>query len=82
MSFTQLNPTIPVETPRGKGMAIGILDYGPEHDLQWLVFLDTRECWQVPSPQIMAQVNVAMGRMGSGPLPTGIFAEDQSRFTR
>ena len=42
----QLNPTIPVVTPRGKGNAVGWIDYGMEDDLYWIVFqADTCECW-------------------------------------
>ena len=57
----QLNPTIPVETPKGKATAIGWLDYGPEHHLLWICFVDaTGECWSYPNHQIRAQSNPSM----------------------
>lgn len=60
----QLNPTIPVETPKGNGQAIVLIDYGSEHDLFWVVFIDdTRECWTFNNRQIRAQPNITMGRM-------------------
>jgi hypothetical protein len=60
----QLNPTIPVETPKGSGQAIFMIDYSPEHDLYWVVFMDeTRECWTFNNKFIRAQPNITMGRM-------------------
>lgn len=59
----QLNPTIPVITPRGKGTAIGWIDYSSEHDLFWVVFQDdTGECWTWNNKEIRAQENLTMGR--------------------
>lgn len=60
---TQLNPTIPVETPKGRGEAILILDYGPEHDLYWSVFLDNGgECWTFENKLIRGCLNESLGR--------------------
>lgn len=62
--LTQLNPPIPLDTPKGKGLAHFIIDYGPEHDLMWVTFIDaTGECWTWPNPQIRAQQNITMGRV-------------------
>lgn len=59
----QLNPSIPVETPKGSGQAVVLIDYGPEHDLYWVIFLDeSRECWTYGNRDIRAQVNVTLGR--------------------
>jgi hypothetical protein len=59
----QLNPPIPVETPKGKAMAMFLIDYGPEHDLMWVTFIDeTAECWTWPNPKIRAQKNITLGR--------------------
>lgn len=63
--FTQLNPMIPVDTPRGSGYAIGVIDYSQEHDLLWVVFLDeSRECWTFSNPEIRAPKNITLGRLG------------------
>jgi hypothetical protein len=60
----QLNPPIPVLTPRGKALAVGWIDPGVEFDLQWIVFMDeTGECWTVRNPEIRAQKNITMGRV-------------------
>lgn len=64
--ITQLNPSIPVETPRGNALAQLVIDYGPEHDLLWVCFQDNGECWTWGNPQIRAQSNVTMGRPLSG----------------
>lgn len=60
----QLNPPIPVETPKGPGMAHLVIDYGIEHNLFWVVFIDaTGECWTYTNPEIRAQKNVTLGRV-------------------
>lgn len=60
----QLNPPIPVETPKGSGMAHLVIDYGIEHNLFWVVFIDaTGECWTYINPEIRAQKNVTLGRV-------------------
>jgi hypothetical protein len=58
----QLNPTIPVMTPKGKGMAQALVDYGPEHDLIWIVFQDDGECWSWRNQDIRAEKNITFGR--------------------
>ena len=60
----QLNPTIPVSTPKGAGLAHFLVDYSEEHDLMWVVFQnDTGECWTWNNRDIRAQKNVTMGRI-------------------
>jgi hypothetical protein len=61
--FTQLNPPLPLDTPKGSGLAYGVIDYGPDFDLLWVVFDDaTGECWTWPNPKIRAVKNITMGR--------------------
>lgn len=65
-----LNPSIPTEVvvnelgfPTGKGRIIGVIDYGPEDHLLWIVIMDdSRQIWQVPNPYIRAQSNPSLGR--------------------
>jgi hypothetical protein len=38
--FTQLNPSIPMDTPKGSGLALAVIDYGLEHNLLWVVAID------------------------------------------
>ncbi len=69
--FTQLNPTIPLDViGKGKGQAIGLIDYGPEHHLIWVTAIDeTGEIWCAPNPRVRLQSNWTMGRSakpGSG----------------
>jgi hypothetical protein len=64
VSTLQLNPPIPVVTPRGEGYAQVLIDYGAEFNLPWVVFLDdSGECWTYGNTQIRAQKNITMGRM-------------------
>ena len=61
--IVQLNPPLPVITPKGSGIAHMIIDYGPEHNLFWVVFLDSSgECWTYPNQEIRAQKNITLGR--------------------
>lgn len=61
--ITQLNVPFPLVTPKGKGLAYYLIDYGPEHDLFWIVFLDSNgECWTFKNPDIRAQRNITQGR--------------------
>lgn len=63
--FTQLNPSIPMETPKGRGLAIAVIDYGLEHSLLWVVAIDaTREIWCVPNADVRMQKNWSAGRPG------------------
>ena len=61
--LTQLNPPLPLETPKGPGMAHFVIDYGPETDLLWVVFMDQDgACWSVPNPEVRMRFNWSMGR--------------------
>lgn len=59
----QLNPPIPLYTPKGKGLAWALIDYGVEHNLMWVVALDENgEIWTFQNPEVRAQNNITMGR--------------------
>ncbi len=59
----QLNPPLPLQTPKGDGYAHFLIDFGTEYHLQWVVFIDdTGECWTFENPQIRLQPNFTMGR--------------------
>ena len=61
--ITQLNPPLPLETSKGSGLAHFVIDYGPEADLVWVVFMDKDgACWSVPNPEIRMSFNWTMGR--------------------
>lgn len=59
----QLDPPMTLITPKGKGMCHFVIDYGPEHDLVWVVFLDqTGECWSFRNQDIRINNNITFGR--------------------
>jgi hypothetical protein len=61
--ITQLNPPLPLETPKGGGWAHFLIDYGPEAALLWVVFMDADgACWTVPNPEVRMSFNWTMGR--------------------
>jgi hypothetical protein len=66
--ITQLNPPLPLETPKGSGLAHFVIDYGPEAALMWVVFMDKDgSCWTVPNPEVRLQFNWSMGRRKAEP---------------
>ncbi len=59
----QLSPVLEVDTPKGRGHAEFLLDYGPEADLLWVVVLrDTGEIWTLRNADLRATANVSIGR--------------------
>ena len=59
----QLNPQIPLITPKGSGQAILVIDYSEEHDLKWVVIQDdSGEIWAWPNNQVRGHKNITMGR--------------------
>ena len=62
--FTQLDPPIPLHVlGRGDGHALGVIDYGQEHNLLWVTAIQaTGEIWCAPNPEVRMQSNWSMGR--------------------
>ena len=59
----QLNPTIPVITPKGNGWAFFLIDRSQEHNFEWVVFLDhSGECWTFCNSEIRIQKNYTLLR--------------------
>lgn len=59
----QLNPSIPLDTPKGLGEAILVIDYSPEFDLMWVVIQDeTREVWTWKNSEVRGVKNLSLGR--------------------
>lgn len=59
----QLDPQVPVATPKGNGQAIGWLDYSQEHHMIWIVAQDaTGEVWLWANSQIRLRDNPTTGR--------------------
>ncbi|ODP36627.1 hypothetical protein [Sphingomonas turrisvirgatae] len=70
--FTQLNPPIPLNVlGKGEGYAIGMIDYGQEHNLIWVTAIsETGEIWCAPNPSVRLTKNWTMGRPAPK-LPSG-----------
>lgn len=61
--LTQLNPPLPLLTPKGKAWAHLVIDYGPEADLMWVCFQDDDgACWTWPNRDVRIQPNITLGR--------------------
>ena len=74
--IVQLNPPIPLKTPKGNALAQALIDYGIEHDLVWVCFQqDTGEVWCWRNPEVRAQTNITMGRKSNNQYSTTIIRE-------
>ncbi len=62
----QLNPPLPIMTPRGKALAHILIDYGPEHDLVWVCFQKDNEIWCFRNQDVRADNNVTFDRKSNG----------------
>ena len=62
----QLDPALPVVTPKGKAMAHVLIDYGLEHDLLWVCFQEAdRQIWTYRNLDVLADSNITFGRKPS-----------------
>ncbi len=60
----QLNPPLPMVTPKGSGLAHFAIDYGIEQNLMFVVFLDdTGECWTFDTRNVRMAKNITLGRV-------------------
>lgn len=60
----QLNPPIPLKTPKGEGLAWFMIDYGQEFDNMWVVAIDKNgEIWTFQNREVRAIKNITMGRI-------------------
>ncbi len=64
MHILQLNPPIPLETPKGFGYAWFLIDYGNEYDLMWTVAInETGEIWTYFNREVRATKNITLQRV-------------------
>ena len=60
----QLDPPLPLITPKGSALAHFLIDYGIENDLYWVCAQqDTGECWTWSNRDIRFEKNVTIGRV-------------------
>ncbi len=68
----QLNPPLPVDTPKGAGYAHLVIDYSQEHYVLFVCFLnETGECWVYPNRDVRIQANLTMGVRPNPPVAAG-----------
>lgn len=59
----QLNPPFEVETPKGRGYAEIIIDYGLESDVYFVCFINSSgEIWTYPAKDVRLTKNISSGR--------------------
>lgn len=60
----QLDPPIPLDTPKGSALAHVLIDYGPEYDLMWVCFNDADgQCWTWTNKDVRGVKNITIGRV-------------------
>ena len=60
----QLNPEIPLMTPKGEGRAFLVIDYSEDHDLLFTCFVNaTGEIWTFRNSEVRQVENITMGRL-------------------
>jgi len=64
----QLNPPIPMITPKGNGFANFLIDRGMEFENEWIVFLDNGEIWSFLNKDVRLGKNITFGRTEITPL--------------
>jgi hypothetical protein len=79
----QLNPPLPMLTPKGEGFAHVLIDYGPESDLYWTVFITaTGEVWTFSNREVRAAKNITLGRTHVDPIPRPAASRAQGEHGR
>lgn len=59
----QLDPPIPLVSPKGECLAHALIDYGPEHHLIWVCVQDVGgEIWSWPNTKVRGIKNLTMER--------------------
>lgn len=58
----QLDPPIPMITPKGNGYANFLVDRGMEFDNEWIVFLDNQEIWSFLNREVRLEKNYTYNR--------------------
>lgn len=64
--FTELKKLMWLATPKGEGTVIGVIDYGPEAELYWVVAQQNGEIWTWPNDKVRLVKNISLGRDASG----------------
>ncbi len=59
----QLNPPIPMITPKGQGYANFLVDRGMEFNNEWIVFLETGEIWSFQNDKVRLEPNYTYDRI-------------------
>lgn len=68
----QLNPTIDLETPKGRATAHFVIDYSEEKHLAWVCFIHaTGECWSFENPAVRLCANETRGTKTESPREHG-----------
>lgn len=72
----QLDPPIPLDTPKGRALAYFLIDRGVDFDLEYVCAIDaTGECWTYRNPSVRFVTNITWGRRVATPKSKSSLAE-------
>lgn len=64
MQIIQLNPMVPISTPKGDGLAHFYIWVSEEQNDLWVVCINaTGEFWTYPTPKVRGTKNITYGRI-------------------
>ena len=69
----QLNPPLPLSTPKGRALAHFLIDYGAEHDLCWVCFQESCEIWTWQNRDVRSLENITFQRNPPDPPEVAAF---------
>ena len=76
-TMLQLNPPIPLSTPKGEGIAVMVIDYGIDHDLWWTVIISrgehAGEIWTYANPEVRGVENITLGEAPMQAKPINLY---------
>lgn len=58
----QLDPPIPMTTPKGEGLAYFMESIGPDYDYAWTVIHEDGEIWTFRNKDVSGVKNITLGR--------------------
>lgn len=61
MTIHELSSVIWLESPKGRALAVLVIDRGPQSDLEWVTFTEAGECWTFLNPDIRLSRNETQG---------------------
>lgn len=64
----ELTQELWLDTPKGRGQVLFMIDRGPHSDIEWVCVIETGEIWVTKNYDVKVSKNYTMGiNIGEGP---------------